>query len=959
MDQHVKELIERFQKHAPTYRSAKYNETELREDFLNPFFKSLGWDITNEQGHSQAVREVFKEEALRLGDSVKAPDFTFRTGGQRKFFVEAKRPSVAIKTAIQPAFQLRRYAWSAKLPLSILTDFEEFAVYDCRVRPEKDDAAAKARIFYCTFDEYEKNWDWIRSTFSRDAVLDGSLDKYVESNRALRGSSEVDDDFLSLIEGWRTDLAKDIARKNSSLSERDVNTSVQRIIDRIIFLRICEDRGAEAYGSLQGLIGRSDVYQILCTKFHEADAKYNSGLFHFKKEAGRDEVPDSLTPALNIDSKLLSSMLNALYYPESPYAFSVLPADILGQVYEQFLGKVIRLTEGHRAVVELKPEVRRAGGVYYTPSYIVDYMVAHTIGSLVAGKSEKQIADIKVVDPACGSGSFLIAVYQFFLDWYLRYYVENDPKKWARARRAPIVEVANNEWRLTLDERKRILLAHVYGVDIDTQAVEVTKLSLLLKVLEGETDQTLQPYLALLRERALPDLGKNIKCGNTLIGSDFYAHKAHLFDDFKPEKINVFDWGGKDGFPDIMARKGFDVVIGNPPYIFVREQITDAESEYFSSVYKLGWEKQNTFMLFMEAMLRLTRPSGLGAFIVPNSWLTIESAKLLRMPYIDRLTRLVDMNYPAFKKVSMEPCIYVISGENVAAPVKGFVAHDKAEFEAQELYDVDRTRWHENGDRISLTRAGDDLAEILDVVKRRVSSIEKSYDVRTGLQAYEKGKGTPPQTAEDVRNHIFDARKKLDDTTYRYLEGRDVSRYQLDWSGMWMRYGRWLSQPREIGNFTRPRVLLREITAPFPKCLFACFTQEQFLHNKSILGVHHVDDDVYMLKALACVLNSTLMSAFYKEYAVKSSRKIFPKVVIKNLREFPFPRNPEKSAIIELAATHDEISNFVSRHSSAIENDAVLERQLRGLQAGADDLVFRLYGVSPAEGTRISLGPTK
>ncbi len=544
-------LINTFDTYASTYNSGQYNETLLRDDFLDAFFRELGWDLSNTGGLPHAYRDVIKEEALATKDGVKAPDFTFRTGGVRRFFVEAKRPSIAINTGKAAAYQLRRYAWSAKLPLSILTSFKEFAVYDGRVRPSPTDAASKARVFYCEYEKLEENWDWIEATFSKEAVLAGSLDRWTEENKSRRGKSEVDDDFLGTIERWRTSLAKTVAIRNPKLTDRDINYSVQRIIDRIVFLRICEDRAIEDYGKLRTSITKTGVYSHLIKLFKDADTKYNSGLFHFQSEREREETPDTITLNISIDDVVIKTIVKELYYPNSPYEFSVLPADILGQVYEQFLGKVIRLTAGHRAVVEFKPQVKKAGGVYYTPTYIVGYIVRSSLGVQLDGKTPKQIKDISVLDPACGSGSFLIEAYQYLLDWYLAYYTANNPQKFAKGQHAAVVNLASDQWRLTLGERKRILLRHIYGVDIDYQAVEVTKLSLLLKVLEGETEQTIQPTLAGLGERALPDLGNNIKCGNSLIEPDFFDGELPL-GDAEFDKVNAFDWSDADGFPGIM-----------------------------------------------------------------------------------------------------------------------------------------------------------------------------------------------------------------------------------------------------------------------------------------------------------------------------------------------------------------------------------------------------------------------
>ncbi len=380
----IRELVERFHQQIEQYKSGKYNEAQVRQEFIDPMFKALGWDMDNEQGNAEAYKDVIHEDAIKIGDATKAPDYAFRIGGQRKFFLEAKKPSVLIKEEIDPAYQIRRYAWSAKLPLSVLTDFEEFAVYDCRIKPDKNDKASTARVLYFKYTEYEEKWDEIASIFSKEAILKGSFDRFVVETKKKKGTVEVDDAFLAEIENWRDVLAKNIALRNAGISQRELNFAVRNTIDRIIFLRICEGRGIETYARLQGVGNGEGIYKRLMEIFHEADDKYNSGLFHFKKEKGR-ESPDELSTALKIDDKVLRDILASLYYPASPYVFTMIPADILGQVYEQFLGKVIRLTAGHQAKVEDKPEVKKAGGVFYTPTFIVDYIVQNTIGTLVAG----------------------------------------------------------------------------------------------------------------------------------------------------------------------------------------------------------------------------------------------------------------------------------------------------------------------------------------------------------------------------------------------------------------------------------------------------------------------------------------------------------------------------------------------------------------------------------------------
>ena len=137
----IKRLVEQFDRNRDAYRSGQYNETQVRREFIDPMWTALGWDVDNTQGYAEPYKDVVHEDAIKIGGVTKAPDYCFRIGGVRKFFLEAKKPSVAISGDIGPAFQLRRYAWSAKLPLSVLTDFEELAVYDCRVKPDKADKA--------------------------------------------------------------------------------------------------------------------------------------------------------------------------------------------------------------------------------------------------------------------------------------------------------------------------------------------------------------------------------------------------------------------------------------------------------------------------------------------------------------------------------------------------------------------------------------------------------------------------------------------------------------------------------------------------------------------------------------------------------------------------------------------------------------------------------------------------
>jgi Alw26I/Eco31I/Esp3I family type II restriction m6 adenine DNA methyltransferase len=609
------ELVEAFNRNIESYRSQLYKEASARREFIDPFFEALGWDVQNRRKYAEIYKDVVHEPSLENEGGGTAPDYSFQPGGHLKFYVEAKKPAVNLDRDAGPAHQLRMYGWTKQLPVSILTNFSEFSVYDCRVEPKAADAPSVARVLYLTFHEYPERWDELVSLFSPEAVFKGSFDRFVET-RKRRGAAPFDERFLEDMEEWRKRLAENIAVRNPSQSQRELNYAVQQTLDRIIFLRICEARGIERFGRLRDLAELPNVYANLVEYFRSADDAYNSGLFHFRAERDR-ETPDELTPGLQIDDAVLKHTVKHLYWPARPYAFEVVPADILGQVYERFLGKVIHLTPGHRAKVEYKPEVKRAGGVFYTPTYIVNYIVKHSIGPLLEGKSWRQAAKLRIVDPACGSGSFLLGAFEYLLNWHLEQYLkEGSEKHKKRLYQTPA------GWKLAISEKKQILLNNIFGVDIDQQAVEVTKLSLLLKVLEGESEQTVKPRL--IKEPALPDLDKNIKCGNSLIGLDFETSLLSLkFSDEDHRRANSFDW--QTSFPTVIGGK-FDAVIGNPPYDVVEKERGGASwpheilAEYAKTSEELApafGGKLNLFRFFLVKSLSLCKAGGRFGMIVP------------------------------------------------------------------------------------------------------------------------------------------------------------------------------------------------------------------------------------------------------------------------------------------------------------------------------------------------------
>jgi type I restriction-modification system DNA methylase subunit len=941
-------LVDRFAGQRVAYKSGRYNETELRRDFLDPLFEALGWDMTNRKNYSEKYREVIHEISVEVEGHAKAADYSFQSGGNILFFVEAKKPAVNIETNPEPAFQIRRYAWSAKVPISIVTDFEQLVVYDCRTKPIQGDPAYLGRVKLFTFTDYITKWDEIYNLFSYQAVHQGSLDQFAVSLKGKRGTADVDDDFLKEMERWREELAQNIALRNT-LTQREINTSVQTTIDRIIFLRICEERGIESEDTLRNATDGKQVYEDLLVLFKQADRKYNSGLFHFEAEKGQSSYPDTLTPNLKIDDKVLKDILANLYYPKCPYAFNYFSADILGQVYERFLGKVIRLTaSGHQTKVEEKPEVRKAGGVYYTPTYIVDYIVKNTVGELLKDRDPESLKTVplRVLDPACGSGSFLIGAYQYLLDWYLDWYVQHDPSKWSRGKNPPIFEVRNG-WQLTMEKKKAILTSHIFGVDIDAQAVEVTKLSLLLKVVENPGQ------LTLLGERILPDLGANIKCGNSLIGPDFYDDQQQgLFDTDEQYRVNAFDWHA--AFPEVLRNGGFDAVIGNPPY---GAEFQNISVEYLQIHFETCVWRGESYLLFVEKAIRLLRNHGLFGYIIPDTYLNLGFTKVLRDFLLKntRLREIVVLPSTVFSSASVDTTLLFtekVEMNNVVNDCKVLVKTFEKKINLSSIeqpnrsFEISTSVWFKNGS--FLVQSNIDELNVILKIEEQKTNLSDLTELFYGIKVYQIGKGKPQQTKLIRDTKPFTSSARINENFLPFFDGKHIGRYELLWKeNNWLHYGMWLAEPRFPKKFEGEKLLIRKIVG---QTLIATYIAETSYCNTLLYVLKLNPKSEIGYKYLLGILNSKMIGWFYRNKFQINSTDTFPQILIRDIQQFKIaiPNKTRHDRMVTLVETMLTLHKQSAAARLPDEKER-LQRQIQTTDRQIDKLVYDLYNLTPAE----------
>jgi type I restriction-modification system DNA methylase subunit len=920
----VANLVTTFKANEARYLSPSYQEAEVRKDFIDKFFIALGWDVNHDDQTNPYEQEVKVEPAVQAGGQRRA-DYAFHLAPAYRivrFFVEAKKPYGDLATA-DNYFQTIRYAWHiAKYHYTDFLDHEKFA-----------------EIY------------WL---FSREAVADGSLEKRAKELPRPRGKAvqrglfpggyqSIDESFLEELDEYRIELARSFKSRNPSLDGETLTELVQRTLDRLVFIRFLEDKGIEPQHIVDRFGDSGTPWEDFVGASRRLDNVYNGIVFK------QHSLLDS--DSFQVDETAFADICERIAHVNSPYDFDAIPIHILGSIYERFLGNVIVATD-KRARVEPKAEVRKAGGVYYTPEYIVRYIVESTIGRLIADKTPDQIAEMRFADISCGSGSFLLGVFELLLTYHGQYYNDN-PKK---VRKGDCV-VHEGKLYLSLRRKREILLNNIFGVDVDTQAVEVCQLSLYLRLLKDETTGTTHQHLlefahVAQMKKLLPDLSKNIICGNSLIGTDILDGQLFLTEE---RKLNPMDY--EDAFPEVMRRGGFDAIVGNPPYVQI-ENIPQIEKDYFVVRYgedgKLG-KRYDIYQVFVLRALTLLKAHGRFGYILPNTFLMGQSYRVLRKSICEMtcLEECVDLPQGVFKKVTVDNVLLFLEREQNAKKRAAQRIQINKLGPKSDKTRVDTKDWDETFIiKQSLLAAANAYVLNVHTNPHQAVLFRKIEDVSVRLgEITESSQGIILyRTEADAEEDRYTGTQRLPGWK-KLLRGRNIGRYENKWGGEYVSYGPWLWCQREEKFFEEPKILLQAMrNKSLARRLVATYDSEKYYNAHNLANIIAKRDSKYDLRYILGCFNSTLLNYWYKAH--------FPNV---NINPNDFRRIPIRG--IDFADVNDRASHTkmiakvdamleAKKHLAGSKTDkdkSYYEKKCAGLDRQIDELVYDLYGLTEEE----------
>jgi len=871
-------LIKKFEALSDKERK-EYNEANTRKDFVLPMFRILGWDVYSKN-------EVNEEEKASGG----RVDYSFSLNGLKKFYVEAKAIRVDLNEK-QWAEQTIDYAWHKSVPWAILSNFENLKIFSA----EWEIADPEVCLFKdLNYKDYIPKFDdlWL---LSREASEDNLLDKIGHETGRSPKKVTIDKQLSADLLSWHDLLANELGAFNKKLNKDKLEECIQKLLNRLIFIRTTEDRGIEDK-LLQSLVreyerqGKKNeiLHQGLRKIFRDYREYYDSKLFE-------EHLID--TEKFEMVEYALEEIINNLYKTKSGirYNFAYIPADVLGTIYEQYLGHIQR--EGEAKDSKSK---RKSQGIYYTPRYIVDYIVKNTVGEFIKDRSYNEILKMKILDPACGSGSFLLRAFEE-LDSYLEK-EKNQTKK---------------DNFLDYERRIQILTSNIYGVDLDDEAVELTRLNLLLKT--------------ATQKHPLPDLANNIKNGNSLISGTEAEMKKYFGKNW--EKKKPFNW--EEEYKDVFDKGGFDVVIGNPPYVNLANIKDGNEREFLKSKFETAKNKSDLYSFFVEKAIKLLNPGGFLGFIISNSWLGTDSFSEFRKYLIKNTTviQMVRLQLGVFEDATVTPVLIFLKKEK--ATNKHKIKH----------FEIKDGSFEKISGSLSYER----------IIKSPNYNFSFNPEIEIKIPTVMLGDiakfSLGIKTSNDEK---FILNGKKDDDSYKLLRGKDVERYNFNYANKWIWYKPNLMMqktgagPRKLEYFLKPKIFIKDVATQ----ILCTFDENNFLSTDTLSLIYEIDQ--YSLKFILGLLNSKFVNKWFK-----TNFQAGLHIKINQLEAIPIPKinfSDKKEK-----AKHDELVKFVDRilkfNKELQKIDPIMDKEkyekrkkeIEETDGEIDKMVYELYKLTPEE----------
>ncbi len=902
----ISELVEKYKRLEQDGRLTHYNEEMTKNEFIEPLFEALGWDVRNRKVYD----EVIKEQGVLRG----RVDYALRLNGVDRLFIEAK-PFRADMNNNAWAKQVIEYGYNKGVAFVILTNFEILRVFNSEWNELN---IARCIVLDLKYTDYLDKFDEL-SCLSREATEQNLLVEKAKTQGKKNPRKSVQELLSEQLILWRERLAKNIkSNYGEKYSQETVDEIAQKFIDRLIFIRTCEERDLEGRKLLENMnqFTKSNrrLWGLVKEVYVYYRKEYDSNLF------GKDDNDLHELDRIDINDNVAYEIINSTYKKDDfdvSYNFGDIDADVLGSAYEQYLGHLLKTT-AKRAKTEDGHAHRKEQGIYYTPRYIVDYIVRNTIGEKIKDMKPEEVEKLCILDPACGSGSFLIRAFDEIHNYYL-------------------LKEKNRQIKLgeesDLKQKTRILKNNIYGVDLDGKAVEIAQLNLMLKAAE--------------KRHRLPLLQDNIKHGNSLI------------DDPTVAGDNAFKWDEK--FTDIMKEGGFDIVIGNPPYVDIKQLEPDIV-RYLFEKYPSVENRMNLYSTFVEKSLSLLKDGGYFGFIIPNSILYNESYEKIRTLLLNstKLKKIVRLPDNIFADAKVETIILIYQKNQTKnrkmlrheCKVLIYAQDDKIDAINENKCLVklfDQNEWN-IGQRIINITSSAESTELINKIESDSKQLIELCDFSLGLTPYDKYRG---HTVKQIEDRVFHSSSKKDNTFKPLLSGENITRYCILWSnGEYISYGKWLGAAREERFFKNPRIIIRQIISGIPPRIYAGYTDEELYNTQIAFSILKKDNEKISLKYILAVINSKLMCFYHKEKYLDKSKILFQKILIANAKRFPIKivNENERKNIDEIvdrmiALKHQSVKLGDQQTNARRE----LEEEIKKTDAQIDERVYKIYGITEEE----------